>query len=117
MDHDWCAVVNKLLSILFDGTVDVVEHASIELALLDMSLLHRVVQRNCRSMVELLLGYVPNKQSGGPGMGQKQEGHENCNNIFTPDDVGPDGLTPLHVAASRDGSENVLDYFVPVRLF
>ena len=69
MDHDWCAVVKKLLSTLFDGTVDAVEHASIELALLDMSLLHQAVQRNCRSMVELLLGYVPNKQSGGPGMG------------------------------------------------
>ena len=65
-------------------------------------------------MVELLLGYVPNKQSSGPGMGQKQEGHENCNNIFMPDVVG---LTPLHVAASRDGSENVLDYFIPFRLF
>ncbi|XVE82356.1 hypothetical protein DITRI_Ditri15bG0142100 [Diplodiscus trichospermus] len=55
MDHDWCAVVKKLLGILFDGTVDLGDHSSIEFALLDMCLLHRAVQRNCRPMVELLL--------------------------------------------------------------
>ncbi|XP_015574731.1 squamosa promoter-binding-like protein 1 isoform X2 [Ricinus communis] len=110
MDHDWCAVVKKLLAILFDGTVDTGEHSSIELALLDMGLLHRAVQRNCRSMVELLLRYVPDKEFGRSGLEQRQEvdgGYKSF--IFKPDDVGPGGLTPLHVAAIRDGSENILD--------
>ncbi|KAF5737113.1 squamosa promoter-binding-like protein 12 [Tripterygium wilfordii] len=30
MEHDWCAVVKKLLSILFGGTVDVGEHSLVE---------------------------------------------------------------------------------------
>lgn len=110
MDHDWCAVVKKLLAIMFDGTVDKGEHLSIELALLDMGLLHQAVRRNCRPMVELLLKYVPDKQFGRSGVEQKQEADGGYNNfIFKPDVVGPAGLTPLHVAASRDGSENVLD--------
>ncbi|XP_012084190.1 squamosa promoter-binding-like protein 12 isoform X2 [Jatropha curcas] len=104
MDRDWCAVVKKLLAALFDGTVDTGEYSSIELALLDMSLLHRAVQRNCRPMVEMLLKYVPDKQSSKSGE-QKQE----YNFLFKPDVVGPAGLTPLHIAASKDGSENVLD--------
>ncbi|KAJ9181746.1 hypothetical protein P3X46_005806 [Hevea brasiliensis] len=110
INHDWCAVVKKLLVILFDGTVDTGEHSSIELALLDMNLLHQAVRRNCRPMVELLLKFVPDKQFGRRGPEQKHgvDG-ENNNFIFKPDVVGPAGLTPLHVAASKDGSENVLD--------
>jgi hypothetical protein len=29
--------------------------------------------------------------------------------LFTPDVIGPAGLTPLHIAAGKDGSEDVLD--------
>ncbi|KAL9364918.1 hypothetical protein Peur_042791 [Populus x canadensis] len=110
MDHDWCAVVRKLLAIVFDGTVDAGEHSSIELALLDMGLLHRAVRRNCRPMVELLLRYIPDKKFGGTGTQQNQvvDGR-NSRFMFKPDVVGPAGLTPLHVAACRDGAENVLD--------
>ncbi|GKV10436.1 hypothetical protein SLEP1_g21797 [Rubroshorea leprosula] len=104
MDHDWCSVVKKLLGILFDGTVDLGDHTSIELALLDLSLLHRAVRQNCRPMVELLLRYVPSNVSGQ----KKVEG--GCNKfIFKPNIAGPAGLTPLHIAASTEGSENVLD--------
>ncbi|CAK7326240.1 unnamed protein product [Dovyalis caffra] len=110
MDHDWCAVVRKLLAIVLDGTVDAGEHSSTELALLDMGLLHKAVRRNCRPMVELLLRYIPDKQLGGPGNQQSQlvDGR-NSRFMFKPDAVGPAGLTPLHVAACRDGAENVLD--------
>ncbi|XP_057753182.1 squamosa promoter-binding-like protein 1 [Arachis stenosperma] len=98
MDHDWCAVVKKLLDIIFEDGVDVGDHASIELALLDMGLLHKAVKRNSRPMVELLLKFVPTKSSAGA-----------AKFLFRPDNVGPAGLTPLHVAASMKGSENVLD--------
>lgn len=110
MDHDWCAVVKKLLGVLFDGTVDWGDHSSIELALLDMCLLHRAVQRNCRPMVELLLSYVPDKVSNKPRSEQKPEVDGNNHGfLFKPNVAGPAGLTPLHVAASKEGSENVLD--------
>ncbi|KAF9674342.1 hypothetical protein SADUNF_Sadunf10G0117300 [Salix dunnii] len=111
MDHDWCAVVRKLLAIMFDGTVDAGEHSSFELALFDMGLLHRAVRRNCRPMVELLLQYTPDKQQlGGPGTQQNQLADERGSRfLFKPDVAGPAGLTPLHVAACSDGAENVLD--------
>ncbi|XVF28123.1 hypothetical protein REPUB_Repub15cG0001900 [Reevesia pubescens] len=110
MDHDWCAVVKKLLGILFDGTVDLGDHSSIEFALLDMCLLHRAVQRNCRPMVELLLRYVPDKIMDKPGSEPKPQVDGSYYGLmFKPNGAGPAGLTPLHVAASREGSENVLD--------
>ncbi|KAE8724212.1 Squamosa promoter-binding protein, putative isoform 2 [Hibiscus syriacus] len=110
MDHDWCAVVEKLLGILFDGTVDLGEHSSPEFALSNMCLLHGAVRRNCRPMVELLLRYVPDKPLDKPGSKQKPQVDGNKYGlIFKPDVSGPAGLTPLHLAASREGCENVLD--------
>ncbi|XP_065863938.1 squamosa promoter-binding-like protein 1 [Euphorbia lathyris] len=106
MDRDWCAVVKKLLNILFDGTVDTRGYSSIELPLLDMCLLHRAVHRNSTSMVKLLLKFVPDKPTG---QMQKHEVERTNSFIFTPDVVGPAGLTPLHIAASRAGCENILD--------
>ena len=109
MDHDWCAVMKKLLDIIFEGAVDTREHTSIELALLDMGLLHRAVKRNCRPMVEILLKFVPVKASDGGDSKEKQFNKSPDRFLFRPDAVGPAGLTPLHVAASMTGSENVLD--------
>lgn len=110
MERDWCAVVKKLLGILFEGTVDAGGHPSIEVAVLEMALLHKAVQRNCRPMVDLLLKFVPGKgldKTGPNESKQADRGYENF--LFKPNIVGPMGLTPLHVAASRDGSEDVLD--------
>ncbi|KAH9766516.1 Squamosa promoter-binding-like protein 1 [Citrus sinensis] len=110
MEHDWCAVVKKLLGILFDGTVDTGDHTSSELAILEMGLLHKAVRRNCRPMVELLLNYAPDNVLDKPGSRQKQlvdRAHSGF--IFKPNVIGPAGLTPLHVAACRDDAENVLD--------
>ncbi|XP_068332668.1 squamosa promoter-binding-like protein 1 isoform X1 [Pyrus communis] len=110
MDRDWCAVVKKLLGILLEGTVDAGEHPSIELALLDMSLLHGAVRRKCRPMVELLLRFVLDKGLDKTGSEHRQQvDGDGSNFLFKPDAVGPMGLTPLHVAASTDGCENILD--------
>ncbi|KAG8372814.1 hypothetical protein BUALT_Bualt12G0106200 [Buddleja alternifolia] len=107
IDHNWCAVVKKLLNILFDGIVDAGQHNSILLALLDICLLHRAVQRNCRPMVEFLLEYHPGGASDktGPEHKQLDEG----NYLFRPDSMGPGGWTPLHMAASLVSCEDVLD--------
>lgn len=107
MDHDWCAVVRKLLDILLDGTVDKGEHPSLNLALLEMGLLHRAVRRNSRALVDIFLRY---QVSDKLGSGNKAvAGAANGNFLFRPDVMGPGGLTPLHIAAGKDGSENVLD--------
>ncbi|KAK7337578.1 hypothetical protein VNO77_18160 [Canavalia gladiata] len=110
VDHDWCAVVKKLLNLLLDGTVSPGDHPSLYLALSDLGLLHRAVRRNNRELVELLLRYVPENISDklGPEDKALADG-ENQSFLFRPDLVGPAGLTPLHIAAGKDGSEDVLD--------
>ncbi|KAM7487994.1 hypothetical protein LguiB_025478 [Lonicera macranthoides] len=107
IEHDWCAVVKKLLDISFAGVVDAGDHPSVELALWEIGPLHRAVGRSCRPMVEFLLGYCPEKSLDKSGSEKEHFGESRM--LFRPDAIGPGGLTPLHIAASRDGSENVLD--------
>lgn len=110
MDHDWCAVVKKLLNLLLEGTVSTGDHPSLDLALSEMGLLHRAVRRNSKQLVELLLTYVPENISNEvrPEGKALVEG-EKQSFLFRPDAAGPAGLTPLHIAAGKDGSEDVLD--------
>lgn len=110
MDHEWCAVVKKLLNILLAGIVGSGEHPSLDLALSDLGLLHRAVRKNCRPLVDLLLKYVPENfpdSLGSEDNAQADSTHERY--LFRPDVAGPAGLTPLHIAAGKDGSEDVLD--------
>ncbi|KAJ1397956.1 Ankyrin repeat [Sesbania bispinosa] len=109
MDRDWCAVVKKLLNLLLDGTVNTGDHPSLDLALSEMSLLHRAVRRNSKQLVELLLTYVPDNISDKDRAEKALVNEENQSFLFRPDAVGPAGLTPLHIAAGKDGSEDVLD--------
>ncbi|CAL9065771.1 unnamed protein product [Musa banksii] len=99
MNREWSAVVKKLLDILFSGTVDADRQSPTELALSE-NLLHSAVQMNSRPMVELLLRYAPVKAS--------KETHVD-RFLFRPDMLGPLGITPLHVAASSNGAESILD--------
>jgi hypothetical protein len=94
IDREWRAVTNKLLDILFTGTVDAGDYESTELALVGILPLHRAVQSNSRAMVDFLLTFTSGTDK---------------RHLFRPDVVGPGGLTPLHVAACKDGSESVLD--------
>ncbi|KAE8723234.1 Squamosa promoter-binding-like protein 12 [Hibiscus syriacus] len=113
MDHEWCAVVKKLLNILLDGTVSSGEHPSLNLALTEMGLLHRAVRKNCRSLVELLLRFVPEKASDRLVFENETvaDGVQESF-LFRPDAIGPGGLTPLHIAAGKDGSEDLLDALI-----
>ncbi|XP_058766752.1 squamosa promoter-binding-like protein 1 [Vicia villosa] len=110
MDHDWCAVVKKLLNILLDETVNKGDHPTMYQALTEMGLLHRAVRRNSKQLVELLLRYVPKNTSDELRPKVKALGDgETLSFLFRPNAVGPAGLTPLHIAAGKDGSEDVLD--------
>ncbi|KAM7276970.1 hypothetical protein ACFE04_018836 [Oxalis oulophora] len=106
LDHEWCAVVNKLLSIFLEGTVDTGEYSSWSVVLSEMGLLHRAVRKNSQRMVEFLLGYVPEKVSDKFETEQRAVGDKY---LFKPDVAGPGGLTPLHIAAGKDGSETILN--------
>ncbi|XP_008810336.2 squamosa promoter-binding-like protein 6 [Phoenix dactylifera] len=99
MDREWCAVVKKLLDILFNGTVDVGGRSPVELALSE-NLLHTAVRKNCKAMVELLLRYIPDKMS-------KETSYDRF--LFRPDIVGPSNITPLHIAAASSGADDILD--------
>ncbi|GLT50569.1 hypothetical protein SLA2020_240470 [Shorea laevis] len=110
MDHEWCAVVNKLLNILLEGTVGSGEHPSLNIALTEMGLLHRAVRKNSRRLVELLLRFALDRASDKVGSEHKVLADGGCDSfLFRPDVTGPAGLTPLHIAAGKDGSEDVLD--------
>lgn len=109
MDRDWCYVVNKLLNILFYGTVSGGEQPFLKFALSEMGLLHRAVRRNSRPLVEMLLRYVPEKVADDLSLEYKSLVDIDESSLFRPDVAGPGGLTPLHVAAGRDGSEDILD--------
>ncbi|KAK4418001.1 Squamosa promoter-binding-like protein 1 [Sesamum alatum] len=109
MDRDWCSVVNKLLDILFYGIVSGGEQPFVKVALSEMGLLHRAVRRNSRSLVEMLLRYVPEKVADELNSEYHSLVESDQSSLFRPDVAGPGGLTPLHVAAGRDGSEDILD--------
>jgi len=62
------------------------------------------VKRKCRKMVDLLLGYYVVR--GEPASkGSKVY-------LFPPNSVGPGGVTPLHLAASTQYSENMVDALI-----
>lgn len=109
MDRDWCSVVNKLLDIFFSGTVSGGEEPFLKFGLSEMGLLHRAVRRNSRSLVGMLLRYVPEKVADELSSEYKSLIEIDRSSLFRPDVAGPGGLTPLHVAAGRDGSEDILD--------
>ncbi|KAL2486658.1 Squamosa promoter-binding-like protein 1 [Abeliophyllum distichum] len=109
VDRDWSAVLNKLLDILFNGTVGAGEQPFLKFALYEMGLLHRAVRRNSRSLVEMLLNYAPDRVADELSLEYNSLVESDRSFLFRPDVVGPAGLTPLHIAAGRDGSEDILD--------
>ncbi|CDP17026.1 unnamed protein product [Coffea canephora] len=108
-DHGWCAVVKKLLDLLLDGNIGAREQLLLSSAMFEMGLLHRAVRRNSRPLVELLLRYVPERIANELSLEYASLVGSEGSPLFRPDAVGPAGLTPLHVAAGTDGSEDVLN--------
>ncbi|KAG9156941.1 hypothetical protein Leryth_008996 [Lithospermum erythrorhizon] len=108
IDHEWCAVVRMLLDVLLNGRIGCSDYPFLECALSELGLLHRAVRRNSKSLVKLLLTYTPQGVAEELGLEYKSlVGDRGF--LFRPDYRGSGGLTPLHVAAGIDGSEDVLD--------
>lgn len=112
MDRDWCAVVKKLLDILFHGIVTGGEQPFLKFALSEIGLLHRAVRRNSKSLVTMLLTYAPETVVDELSVEYKSLVETDQSFLFRPDFAGPGGLTPLHVAAGRDGSDEILDVLI-----
>ncbi|KAI4388532.1 hypothetical protein MLD38_000852 [Melastoma candidum] len=99
VERDYCALVKKVLDLsvedCFYGEIPLDE--SLE-TLSEIQLLNRAVRRQCRRMVDLLICFCV-----------ERDGDSSPKYFFTPDAVGPGGITPLHVAASTAGSIDIVD--------
>ncbi|KAJ6799892.1 squamosa promoter-binding-like protein 15 isoform X2 [Iris pallida] len=102
VERDWSCLIRMLLDMLAERSLksDALSQESLEM-LLEIQLLHRAVKRKCRKMVDLLLNYFVIRG-------------ENANRaskmyLFPPNSIGPGGLTPLHLAASAQNSEDMVD--------
>lgn len=98
VERDWTVLIKMLLDTLVEKSLncEVLTQESLEM-LLETQLLSQAVKRKCRKMVDLLLNYYVIKDSNSRVR------------LFTPSTVGPGGLTPLHIAASMDDSEDIVD--------
>lgn len=97
VERDWNSLLQKVLDILFRMYGE--EEESVPEAfniLSEINLLHRAVKRNCRKAVDMLLCYIPSSSNY-------------RNFAFRPDVIGPGGLTPLHLAASMQNADDIID--------
>ncbi|KAJ7541116.1 hypothetical protein O6H91_10G047100 [Diphasiastrum complanatum] len=123
VERDWCAVVNKLLDILFnikEGPVYVQIRDALQI-IKEVNPLHKAVKRKYLPMVKFLLAYVPRvmsqtlENSSSIGISRARESEllmqfiRNNHFVFTPDMAGPAKLTPLHIAASMQDAEDMVD--------
>lgn len=118
VERSWCAVVRKLFDITLSNHSMGTGIARLsQIVQDDVSLLHRAVRRKNREMVELLLAYAPSSFTSETTMNAGAA--ENLvslmqfkllwGNLFRPDVTGPAGLTPLHIAASMQDGDDIVD--------
>uniref|UniRef100_A0A1D1Y3W2 Squamosa promoter-binding-like protein 15 n=2 Tax=Anthurium amnicola TaxID=1678845 RepID=A0A1D1Y3W2_9ARAE len=99
VERDLSALVKKLLDVLVQNCSLNNELIQESLDVLsEIQLLHRAVKRKCRKMVNLLLHY---SVSNGTDASKVY--------LFPPNLNGPGGVSPLHLAASMEDSEDVVD--------
>ncbi|XP_047085812.1 squamosa promoter-binding-like protein 15 [Lolium rigidum] len=97
-ERDWCSLTKTLLDILSKRSLVSAELSQETLEMLsEIHLLNRAVKRKSSGMVHLLVHFVvicPDNSKMYP---------------FLPNHPGPGGLTPLHLAASIDDAEDIID--------
>ncbi|KAH7441721.1 hypothetical protein KP509_03G050900 [Ceratopteris richardii] len=102
VEHNCCAVVKWALDILFstDGSTAHQAYSRALNVISESNLLHLAVKNKLCDMVTFLIAYSPTKASSTES---KREF------LFRPDTPIYGGFTPLHLAASMQSAENVLD--------
>lgn len=109
VERDWCVVTKTLLDMLvkMSSENETLAQESLE-TVGEIHLLNRAVRRKCRKMVDMLLHFSVHLNN---------DGTDNNNNIskernifpFIPSLPGPNGWTPLHLAASSDSADEIID--------
>ncbi|KAL3505532.1 hypothetical protein ACH5RR_035373 [Cinchona calisaya] len=99
VECDFCFLVKSLLDILLEINLgkEGLKRESLEM-LSEIHPLNRAVKRRCRNMIDLLINY---------SIGDSSDTSKKY--IFTPNLVGPGGVTPLHLAASTLRSDDLVD--------
>ena len=99
VERDCCVLVKTLLDVMIESNLDEdgLSRESLE-SLSEIQLLNRAVKRRCRKMIDVLINY---SVVSGNDASKKY--------IFPPNFVGPGGITPLHLAASMSGSDDIVD--------
>nr|CAB3483467.1 unnamed protein product [Digitaria exilis] len=97
-ERDWCSLTRTLLDILAKRSLvsDELSQETMDM-LAEVHLLNRAVKRKSSRMVHLLVKFVvicPDNSKVYP---------------FLPNFPGPGGLTPLHLAASIENAEDIVD--------
>lgn len=97
-ERDWCSLTRTLLDILAKRSLvsEEISQETLEM-LTEVHLLNRAVKRKSSRMVHLLVQFVvvlPDNSKLYP---------------FVPNLPGPGGLTPLHLAASIENAEAIVD--------
>ncbi|XP_057975614.1 squamosa promoter-binding-like protein 14 [Malania oleifera] len=99
VERDCCALVKTLLDMFVERNLseDGLSREALDV-LSEIHLLNRAVKKRCMNMVDLLTHYsVFNSNDSSKKY------------IFSPNDAGPGGITPLHLAASTSGSDDMVD--------
>ncbi|OVA00712.1 Transcription factor [Macleaya cordata] len=99
VERDWCALVKTLLDILAERNLEAgaLSRESLE-TLAEIHLLNKAVKRKCRNMVKLLIRFSLTCTTDA-----------SKKYLFFPSQMGPGGVTPLHLAASMHDSEDIVD--------
>ncbi|CAD5189253.1 unnamed protein product [Musa acuminata subsp. malaccensis] len=99
VERDWCNLIKTLLDILVERSMrnDALEQESLEM-LSEVHLLIRAVNRKSKQMIDLLLHYCVCHGKDATKV-----------YLFPPNMSGPGGMTPLHMAASMQDAEDIVD--------
>ncbi|KAJ4811231.1 Squamosa promoter-binding-like protein 15 [Rhynchospora pubera] len=110
VERDWCVVTKTLLDMLAKRSSgnETLAQESLE-TVGEIHLLNRAVRRKCRKMVDMLLHFSVTLNDDGNNSNTSDSREETKMYPFIPSQAGPNGWTPLHLAASSDAADEIID--------
>ncbi|KAF6174231.1 hypothetical protein GIB67_033763 [Kingdonia uniflora] len=102
VERDWSFLAKTLLDLFLEINSDEGGLSTESIGtLLEIHLLNRAVKRKCRNMVNLLVQYSLNSSTD-----------SSRKYLFFPNQAGPGGVTPLHLAACMNDSEHIVEALI-----